>query len=196
MRGFGRRNDPLDELGRELRRRRSQPRSEFLERQVTRIEGSRPTERHGITMRSRLVLAVSTTALLCVAAGASGGLGYARSATSHTVHAVAHVFTEESTTQSQQSSASRQDAQQGRDTSHGRSNDGDEGDDNRSNGSGEHGHDHGDHGHNPSDDQYGKFVFVCLRVPPKHPFVFITLRLPRQAAEHLIAKGLATPGPC
>jgi len=205
MRGFGKRNDPLDELGRELRRRRPAPREEFLASQIERIGSSRPEERRGITMRSRLVLAVVTTGLLCVAAGATGGLGYARTATSHTVRAVAHVFTAENTrsqhvtaaaAQSQQQDGQQQ--QQSQDANRGRSDDGDQGDDNASNGNFGNGFGFDRHHgrHNPADHQYGKFVFVCLRVPPKHPVVFITLRLPREAAERLIARGVATPGPC
>jgi hypothetical protein len=44
--------------------------------------------------------------------------------------------------------------------------------------------------------QYVEFEFICLRVPRRNPFIFITLRLPKIAADRLVARGLATVGPC
>jgi hypothetical protein len=92
MRRFGKRNDELGRLEDELQRRRPRARAEFLEENVSRINASTPSEPRGFTLRSRLIVAVVATGLLCVAAGATGGLDFASAASSHTVRAFTHAL--------------------------------------------------------------------------------------------------------
>jgi hypothetical protein len=147
------------------------------------------------------------TGALGVAAAASGGLQYANAASTHSVKAVAHVF----------SSATSGEAH-GQGNRHATDNRGQAKRDVTDNteaasasaaesapavaasSSAKAGSPQANGNRFRSDAaarrQYVEFVFICLRVPPKHPFVFITLRLPRHAAEKFIARGVATPGPC
>lgn len=206
MRLFGKRNDELGGLEHELRRRRPQPRSEFLEQHVSRIQASEPRR---FALRSRVSVAVATTALLCVAAGATGGLSYASAATSHTMHAFVHVFgspnserrsapvqfTQNATaSQSATATGANFKGQTHSAVAHALH----ESDAGAFMGQTQSAVSHAlnQNGNSAAQQQYTVFVFVCLAVPPQHPFVFITLRIPGVAADRLIERGLATPGPC
>ena len=74
-----------DDLERELRRNRPEPRTEFLASMVERVG----RERRSAGKRMRLGFAGALTAMIVISLGVFGGLGYAASA----VHSVAHVAT-------------------------------------------------------------------------------------------------------
>ena len=82
---FGRRQNDLE---RELRVRRPQPRRELVDGIANRIVGER---RRGIGRPARLGVAVALTAAMLAALGAFGGLGYAANGVEHAVNAAAHV---------------------------------------------------------------------------------------------------------
>jgi hypothetical protein len=73
-----------DELGERLRAARAEPRAEFLDSLVNRLE----SRRGGIGVRRRLAVAAALTVGLIGAVGAFGGIGYASSATSSFARAV------------------------------------------------------------------------------------------------------------
>jgi len=74
-----------DDLERELRRNRPEPRAEFLATMVDRVS----RERRSTAPRMRLGFAGALTAMIVLSMAAFGGLGYAATA----VHSVAHVAT-------------------------------------------------------------------------------------------------------
>ena len=74
-----------DDLERELRRNRPEPREEFLATMVSRVS----RERRSTAPRMRLGFAGALTAMILVSLAAFGGLGYAATA----VESVAHVAT-------------------------------------------------------------------------------------------------------
>ncbi len=85
MRSFWRRDDDLE---RELRAQRPEPRPEFLNVLESRIHG----DRHRRPARSlRLGLAAALTAAVLVALAGFGGLGYAASGVTQAVRSVVHV---------------------------------------------------------------------------------------------------------
>jgi hypothetical protein len=182
MRRFWKQRNELDQLERELRHARPRPRPDFLETLATQMRGERPTGSHRPALRFRLAAAAVLTGTLGVAGAASGGLAYANAASSHTLKAVAHVFTSSNTSGSRGQAANRDAAAPSVDTS--------------VSAAAESVVQRSSKQANAAQHQYVEFVFVCLRVPPKHPSTFITLRVPRVAADALIARGLATPGPC
>jgi hypothetical protein len=174
MRRFWKQRNEFEQVERELRRARPRPRPEYLDTLAAQVRADRPTSSRRPALRYRVGIAVALTSLLAAAAGAFGGLGYASTASSHTVHAVAQVF---STDRSQGHDSVSQAASHS-DRSDSRS------------------EDRSSERENAAGRQYIVFEFVCLHVPPKNPFIFITLRLPKPAADALVARGLATPGPC
>jgi hypothetical protein len=181
MRRFWKQRNDFDQLEQELRRSRPQPRSDYVDALATQLRSERAAPPRRPALRYRVGIAVALTSLLAAAAGAFGGLGYASNASSHTVRAVAHVFNVD---RSQNRDAARQnaiDARSGRSNQNEQGNDNAQGNQNQGNAAGR---------------QYIVFEFVCLRVPPHNPFIFITLHLPKPAADALVARGVATMGPC
>jgi hypothetical protein len=101
---FRKRDDGLE---RELRRLRREPRPEFVQAVVNRIQG----DRYRRPKRPwRLGLAVALTAAMVAALAAFGGLGYAASGVSHAVESAVHVVspTKNATPNSAMSSAAAQ----------------------------------------------------------------------------------------
>jgi hypothetical protein len=204
---FWKQRNEFKQLEGELRHARPRPSSEYLESLATQLNADRPARSRRPAMRYRVVVAVALTSTLGVVGAASGGLNYAHAASSHSLTAVAHVFTaphqspaaptaapaaapvapdasasaSDSVAAAIATANSVQSANRGSDQ-----------------GSSRDDHNNGRRGRddNAFRHQYIEFVFVCLRVPPRHPFVFITLRVPSIAADRLIALGLATPGAC
>ena len=171
MRWFRKRTG-FESLEHELRINRPEP-PEALVRSISiRLAGQ--TQRHAPLLRGRVLLAAALSGTLVVVAGVLGGLSYAATATSHTASAVSHVF---APTKAHISNTAFN-VGAGAKNNNRRGGDNPDGDD------------------DPSHHQYITFVFVCLHVPPRHPFVNITLRLPQVAANNLIGHGLASPGPC
>jgi hypothetical protein len=78
-----------DDLGRELRRNRPEPRTEFLASMVERVG----RERRSTTRRMRLGFAGALTAMIVISLGAFGGLSYAASAVESVAHVAAKVVT-------------------------------------------------------------------------------------------------------
>lgn len=85
--GFWRREDDLE---RDLRAQRPEPRRELVDEIASRIVGER---RRGASRKARLGLAVALTAGMLGALGAFGGLSYAANGVSHAVTAAVHVIT-------------------------------------------------------------------------------------------------------
>jgi hypothetical protein len=83
--GFWRRQDDLE---RELRAHRSEPRRELVDEISSRIVGE---SRTSAGRKARFGVAVALTAAMLAALGAFGGLGYAANGVSHAVTAAAHV---------------------------------------------------------------------------------------------------------
>jgi hypothetical protein len=82
--GFWKRED---ELERELRARRPEPRRELIDEIASRIVGER---RRGAGRGARLGVALALTAGMLAALGAFGSLGYAANGVSHAVTAAVH----------------------------------------------------------------------------------------------------------
>jgi hypothetical protein len=82
--GFMRRQD---ELERELRAQRPEPRRELIDGIASRIVGER---RHGASRGARLGVAVALSAGMFAALGAFGGLSYAANGVTHAVTAAVH----------------------------------------------------------------------------------------------------------
>ena len=78
-----------DELERELRRNRPEPRTEFLAAMVERVG----RERRSTTQRMRLGFAGALTAMILVSLAAFGGLSYAASAVESVAHVAVKVVT-------------------------------------------------------------------------------------------------------
>ncbi len=199
MQRFWKQRSEFDQLEGELRRRRPRPRPEYVETVAAQLQQDKITAPHRPALRYRVAVAAAVTGLLGVAAAASGGLNYANTASTHTVKTVAHVFSSASTSESRaqashdataSASNSRTSGSEARNDHQSGGQGSDRGDSSRGDDSRSHEHE------NASHHQYVEFVFVCLRVPPRHPFIFVTLRLPKVAADNLVARGLATPGPC
>lgn len=196
MRRFWKQRSEFHQLEGELRRERPRPRSDYLDTLAAQLQRERATDSHRPALRYRVAAAVVITGALGVVAAASGGLQYANTASTHTVKAVAHVFSSASTSESL--------ARASHDT--GASAPNSRGSVNQATNT--HRSAAGSSTHvtssrtvplrsdNAARSQYVEFVFVCLRVPPRDPTVFITLRLPKIAADNLIARGIATLGPC
>jgi hypothetical protein len=213
MRGIWRQRNEFDQLERELRSERPSPRPEYLANLATQLRAERSASSHRPAMRYRVVVAVAMTSLLGVVGAASGGLKYANAASTHTVKAVSHVFVSNSHQfdnrggpgQVGNGPGNSNNGPGNSNNGPGNSNNG-PGNGNNGQGNGNNGHGNGNgnngdnHGRGDDDNaarhQYVAFVFVCLRVPPRHPFIFITLRLPKLAADALVARGLATAGAC
>lgn len=83
--GFWRREDDLE---RELRAQRPEPRRELVDEIASRIAGER---RRGASRKARLGVAVALTAGMVGALGAFGGLGYAANGVSHAVTAAVRI---------------------------------------------------------------------------------------------------------
>jgi hypothetical protein len=83
-----------DDLGRELRAQRPQPRRELVDGIASRIVGGR---RRGAGRPARLGVAVALTAAMLAALGAFGGLSYAANGVAHAVNAAAHVVVPDKT---------------------------------------------------------------------------------------------------
>ncbi|MGH3000504.1 MAG: hypothetical protein ACRDNM_14495, partial [Gaiellaceae bacterium] len=79
-----------DDLERELRAQRPEPRRELVDGIASRIVGER---RRGTGRKARLGVAVALTAGMLGALGAFGGLGYAANGVTHAVDAAVHVIT-------------------------------------------------------------------------------------------------------
>lgn len=202
---FWKQRNEFKQLEGELRHGRPRPSSEYLETLATQLNADRPARSRRPAMRYRVVVAVALTSTLGVVGAASGGLNYAHAASSHSLTAVAHVFSAPHQSPAStpaptvvpvapDASASASDsvaAAIATANSIQADNQGSDQSSSRGNNNGRRGRDDSAFRH-----QYIEFVFVCLRVPPRHPFVFITLRLPSIAANRLIALGLATPGAC
>src|SRR5579884_239942 len=174
MRWFRKRTG-FEELEHELRANRPEPPEELVRSISARLAGQAP--RRAPLLRSRVLVAAALSAALVVVAGLLGGLSYAATATTHTASAVSHIF---APTKVHISSTAFKVGSGVKNNNNRRGGDDPDGD--------------GDD--NPSHHQYIHFVFVCLHVPPRHPFINITLRLPQVAADNLISHGLATAGPC
>lgn len=170
-------------LEEQLRSSRPQPSAQLVQSISMRLE--RQASRRTPAFARRVALAAAMTAALLVVAGVLGGLSYAATATSHTFSAISHVFAP-SGNDATQFSGNSFSANGGTGTTEHLFVNGDKHGDNSN----------GDDNDNGAHHQYLKFVFVCLHVPPNHPFVNITLYLPQVAANHLISKGLATAGAC
>ena len=76
-----------DDLERELRARRPEPRRELVDGIASRIVGDR---RHGASRGARLGVAVALSAGMLAALGAFGGLSYAANGVTHAVDAAVH----------------------------------------------------------------------------------------------------------
>ena len=85
--GFWKREDDLE---RELRAQRPEPRRELVDEIASRIVGER---RRGAGRKTRLGLAVALTAGMLGVLGAFGGLSYAANGVTHAVTAAVHVVT-------------------------------------------------------------------------------------------------------
>ena len=79
-----------DDLERELRAQRPEPRRELVDGIASRIVGER---RHGASRGARLGVAVALSAGMLAALGAFGGLSYAANGVTHAVDAAVHVIT-------------------------------------------------------------------------------------------------------
>jgi hypothetical protein len=77
-----------DDLERELRAHRPEPRRELVDGIVSRIVGER---RSGAGRKARFGVAVALTAAMLAALGAFGGLSYAANGVTHAVDAAVHV---------------------------------------------------------------------------------------------------------
>ena len=192
MRSFWKRSRP-ESLEDRLRSNRPEPRTEFLRNMTTHIREQAPTA--APAFRHRAALAVAMTAALLIAAAVLGGVGYASTATTHAAHAITHVFAAASTRDSN-ATASHSSA-----TGAG-SKDTKSGPDNSSRGNGENGkgtdkggNDQGgnDGGGNPAHHEYEENVIICITTDSgKH----VTLSVPRNEAQQLVAQGRATLGAC
>jgi hypothetical protein len=202
MHRFWKQRTEFSELEQELRRERPRPRSAFVDALATELRGERVSTSPRRSLRYRLAAVGALTVLLGVAAAATGGLGYAATASSHAVSSVTHIFDSESTARTHNGAAPAKAGVQGsagaassasRAGGDGNGQQGDQGGDqsvqvaDQSNGNG---------GDNAARHQYHEFVFVCLRIPRKHPRFFVTIRVPKDVADRWIARGRATPGPC
>jgi hypothetical protein len=78
-----------DDLERELRRNRPEPRTEFLASMVERVG----RERRSTTQRMRFGFAGALTAMIVVSLGAFGGLSYAASAVQSVAHVASKIVT-------------------------------------------------------------------------------------------------------
>jgi hypothetical protein len=214
MRGIWKQRNEFDQLERELRSERPSPRPEYLANLATQLRAERGASSHRPAMRYRVVVAVAMTSLLGVVGAASGGLKYANAASSHTVNAVTHVFSATNmratagtpgnnsaaatapavaSNSAPASDAAAATAEANAIVAQSSNNQGSDRGSNGDSRSRDNGRGRDD---NAFRHQYIEFVFICLRVPPRHPFIFITLRLPKLAADALVARGLATAGAC
>jgi hypothetical protein len=197
MRRFWKQNTEFSELERQLRRERPRPRSAYLDTLATELRREQVQRSPRHSLRYRVATAGALTVLLGIAAAASGGLSYAATASSHTVNAVAHIFDSQSVAQVHNGAApSKGDVQasagddgNGQQASNqDQSSDQSVQSDDSAAGNG--------HGSNAAHHQYNPLVFVCLRIPRKHPRFFVTILVPKNVADRWIARGRATPGPC
>jgi hypothetical protein len=159
-----------DELGEGLRAARAEPRPEFLDSLVHRLE----SEKGGIGGRWRLAVAAAVTDGLLGAVGASGGIGYASSATKSFVRAV----------------------EPNHNIHLGRSSQG------RGGGTGSSTEDSpGSRGSTPAADEYVGKTAICHRTgSSRHPFVIIVvshnaLRAHKAHGDTLAGPGGTCPGP-
>ena len=185
MKWFRKHRSGFEPLERRLRSSRPEPGPEFLRSIAAKIEREAPEPAKAPAFRYRAVVAAAMTGVLLVVAAVMGGLSYASTASTHTAAAISHAFT---------SGDPHPGHPGGKDDRDGNN-------DNGTHGTNDQGWNdqHGYPGYgkdNPAHRQYIEFEFVCLRVPPRHPIIHITLRLPKVAADHLVANGLATKGPC
>jgi hypothetical protein len=204
MRRFWKQNKEFSELERQLRRERPRPRSAYLDTLASELRREQVQRSPRHSLRYRVATAGALTVLLGIAAAASGGLSYAATASSHTVNAVAHIFDSQSVAQVHNGAApSKGDVQAsaGDDGSGQQADDQDPSADNQDQSSDQSvqgdesaaGHGGGDQA---AHHQYNPLVFVCLRIPRKHPRFFVTVLVPKSVADRWIARGRATPGPC
>jgi len=172
MRGFWNRDEAR--LERRLVDARPEPRDDFLDDLVSRVEVTvpeRPVRSRRRGGMPRFALAGIVTAAMVVMLAAFGGTGYAKSATTHAVEATSHSF---SAVFSHGSSGHRGDQQGGKGEG----------------GKGEHGH---DGSHEASHHVYPQPGFWCAT---KGSMVRIKLILLQERYNRLIDRGFVVgPGP-
>ena len=196
MNWFRNKRNGLESLEERLRDERPEPSTELFYRVTAVIRRHDAPEPARTPIRARAAFAVALTAALLVVAAALGGMSYASSGARHTASAISHVFVP---TSSHNLQSYDNKSNVGNDNKSNGGNDNNNGGyDNEDGGLNlgdlfDKGHDDGG---NPAHKQYIEFELICLAVPPKHPFIHITLNLPKVAADRLIAEGVATLGPC
>jgi hypothetical protein len=159
---FGRRSKELRGLESELQRNRPEPRDGFVDQVVDAIS-TPPVPRR---QRQRLGLSLAFALTMLVIFGAFGGLGYAKSASTHTFKSTTDAFTSvvqgnpgKHNGSNQQGKSDEKSSSQG---VQGQKSDSDEqGDDE-------------DHGSKPSHDQYQEKVLICHH-PPGNPGKPVTI---------------------
>jgi hypothetical protein len=180
MRRFFSRHD-FSDLEAELRKGRPEPRADFLDELVTRVE---PAPARVPARRPRLAAALVFAVVVLVALAAFGGAGYAKSsvvsAAKSSGHAVSAVVSKDDSKPS-----------------------GNEGQSNAANQNsvhGENGGQNGQQGHNdpPADHQYHHFVLVCYpfttTVGHRTITVFRTIVVSQSSLGHYVPPG--TEGAC
>jgi hypothetical protein len=196
MKGFRNKRNEMESLEQRLRDERPEPSTELFYSVTAQIRRHNPQPAR-TSLRARVALAVAVSAALVVAAAAVGGISYAATATHHTASAISHVFVPASSHNLQGNTANYSNNGNNNKFNGGNDNKGGNNNNGGNNNGGSGNHRIGDpFGGNPSHIQYIEFKLVCLAVPPKHPFIHITLDLPAVAADILVHLGLATYGAC